>query len=183
MTLLDYLIKNVVDPRRAQGKRISLEQMFGLVILGYMCGYTGYRPIYEFCKVHETELVKAFNLKHGIPSYVTIRDVLMRIDEEQLIKAFNEWAAEDRDESAEAVISIDGKALSSTVEKAQTSLQNMVYVVSAYSQKTGLIEHISVHKQKKTHEIKAAIELIQAHSRERKEILYRLDALHCQKKQ
>ena len=32
-------------------------------------------------------------LKHPVPSHVTFREVLMRIDQQELIDAFNEWAS------------------------------------------------------------------------------------------
>jgi len=83
---------SVTDPRRAQGQRVSLEQVLIMSILSYLCGHSGYRGISRFSKAYSDSLTGVLGLKHAVPSHVTFFDVLSRVDQQQVIDAFNSWA-------------------------------------------------------------------------------------------
>ena len=91
MDLLSAL-SSVKDPRRAQGQRVSLEQVLMMSILSYLCGHSGYRGISRFSKAYGDSLTGLLGLKHAFPSHVTFADVLSRVDQQQVIDAFNRWA-------------------------------------------------------------------------------------------
>ena len=80
MTLTECL-SEVRDPRRKQGLRIDLEQIFYMAIIGYLCGYKGYRELKKFCDSHASVFISELSLRHGIPSHVTFWEVLTKVDD------------------------------------------------------------------------------------------------------
>lgn len=176
---LQDALRNIPDPRRGQGRRVTIEQLFSMVIISYLCGHVGYRPVARFCKAHAPLLIKSLGLRHGIPSYVTFRDVLMRVDEQALIRAFNRWAASFAGLNAGMWVSGDGKSLRSTVSEQATKAQDFVSVVSLFCQESGLVAMIGTFRNKKASEIeilKAMIDYLEAQG-----LIIRMDALHTQK--
>ena len=179
MTLLESL-STIEDPRRSQGKRISLEQILLMSILSYCCGITGYRGIARFCKAHNDLLVSELGLKHPVRSHVTFFSVLSELPEHQLITAFNAWA-DDFMEQKGPWLSADGKSLCSTVEHTHGQGQNYQAVVSLFCQKSGLIHSIATYKNKsKESEISLVEHLISEFKV--KGVVFTFDALNTQKK-
>jgi hypothetical protein len=179
MQLLECL-SSLPRTRRAQGLRTTDEQILVMVILSYICGYTSYRTISSYCKAHEKQLRSELNLKHPVPCHVTFKTVLDRFDTEVLVAAFNKWANFSSQITDEEVISIDGKVLKSTVSNPHNSKQDFVSVVSLFSQKTNLVLAVSADRNQKKHEIATALDLIK--QQDKKNLLFTLDAQHCQKK-
>lgn len=181
MSLLEAFSK-LSDPRRAQGKRFTLPQVLALVFLSYLCGYHSYRKIMKFGQSCEELLGKELGLMQGIPSYVTIREVLESLDESSCIDSFNTWAGSYVGELAEGeAVSLDGKSLSSTLQAYQEHSQDFKAIVSVFAQKTGLIYQIATYRNKKISEIEIVRQLLG--SLQNKGLLLCADALHCQKKQ
>jgi hypothetical protein len=88
--LLSFLSK-VPDPRREAGKRHPLPSLLAMVVLGNLSGYYGYRELARFMERHAWEFVRLFGFEYGVPSYVTIREVLGRLDFEALKQEFQAW--------------------------------------------------------------------------------------------
>ena len=168
------------DPRRAQGMRFNLSQILTMTFLAYLCGYHSYRSIMKFCKSCQALLVDELALAHGIPSYVTFRDVLTRLDEQACITAFNVWALSYTSQLGEESVSVDGKSLRSTLRAYAESSQDFKAVVSAFGQTSGLVYQIGTYRNKKESEIEVVRKLIT--SLEGMGLLICGDALHCQKK-
>lgn len=179
MTLIEAL-SEVNDPRRAIGRRTTLGQIFSMVIVSYLCGYSGYRAVSMFCKSYESLFKEELDLKHPVPSHVTFRDVIQRADDKELIEAFNNWAASYVPLSEGDFISGDGKSLRSTVMQYDNKEQDFQSVVSLFCQKTGLVTKIASFRNKKASEIDVALEVIK--SLKTNGLIIRLDALHTQKK-
>ena len=171
---------NLKDPRRAEGLRTSIEQIFCMVTLSYLCGYTGYRPVAKFSKIHEELFTEELGLKHGTPSHVTFRDVLMRVEEEELIKSFNLWAGNYAPLEVGDWVSGDGKALGSTVTDAQGKNQDFQAVVSIFCHGTELVRLVEQYRNAKESEIVVVRGLLD--HLKGKGLIIRLDALHTQKK-
>ena len=55
MSLITQL-KQISDPRHLRGRRHKLWVIFFLCLLGFLCGYPGYRPLASFCRNHEPSL-------------------------------------------------------------------------------------------------------------------------------
>lgn len=92
MSLIEHL-KQVRDFRTQP--RYELWVVLLLVIMGTMSGCTSYRALAEFVERHQAQLLEVMKLPHNrLPSYSTIRQVLVRINFEPLTAAFNAWASE-----------------------------------------------------------------------------------------
>ena len=179
MTLYDALSK-VKDPRRNEGLRVNLQQMFCMIFISNLCGHFGGRAISRFAKNCEPLFRKKLNLKHKVPSHVTFSDLLNRVDQKELIAAFKAWAKSYVPIKKGQRISGDGKALASTVTNQQKSNENYQAIVSLFCQESGLIYSIEEYKNKEQSEIAVVRSLIK--ELENKGISIFLDALHTQKK-
>ena len=63
------------------------------MIMGIMSGYWGYRGLGRFVERHSRELMELFEVSRAeMPSYSTIRRIMMQIDYEKLSSVFNDWA-------------------------------------------------------------------------------------------
>ena len=179
MNLIDQL-NQVKDPRRKQGQRFPLTTVLLIIIMGIISGRYGYREITVFSKANQKELIKSLRIKHKrIPSHVTIRDVIMRIDFDALNAAFYKWASAYVKIGKSDWLSIDGKSIKSTVEDYDKSYQNFVSLVSVFSQKRGQVVKVSAFENKKTSEISVVHQLIEM--LDIKDAVITLDALHCKK--
>ncbi|WP_082906420.1 transposase family protein [Phormidesmis priestleyi] len=56
MTLMEQL-KQIPDPRKIKGRRHPWWMILFLSLLGFLCGYRGYRPLADFCCQHQSSLV------------------------------------------------------------------------------------------------------------------------------
>lgn len=179
-TLIEEL-KKVKDFRKSQGKRHELWLVLLLIILGIMQGYIGYRAIGDFVKANRQSIVNNFNISpERVPSYSTIRRVMMGVNWTNLIQIFNQWAGQSLEAAQkEDWIAIDGKSLNSTVENYNNKKQNFVIMLSAYSLSNGVVLRAETWENKKGSEIKQVQELVKSCSFQNQ--VFTLDALHCQK--
>lgn len=153
MGLLSLLSEHVDDPRRKQGQRNSLSQLFGIIIISNLCGHIGGRAVSRFAKLHKKTFMEVFSMHHPPPSNVTFSDLLNRTDEKQLISTFNMWAKDYVNLSDGEFMSGDGKALGSTFQKSAGGKQNFQAVVSMFCQRSGLIYSIEQYQNAKVSEI------------------------------
>ena len=180
LTLISFL-KKVNDPRQTSGKRHPLWLILLLVIMGFMLGYLRYRDIETFAKFNQKLIVKTFHLTiDRVPSYSTIRRVMMLVNTSDLIDAFNQWASQlTTSIDLTDWVSIDGKCLRSTCQNPQNSTHDFVSIVSLFSQNTGLVVRVQKFENKKSSEIRQAQELVKDYPDQGN--IFTLDALHCQK--
>ena len=69
---LEQCLLEIPDPRRKEGMRHNLPQMFSMLILSGLCGLCGYfggRPTAKFSQANKAVLTKQLNLKHPPPSH------------------------------------------------------------------------------------------------------------------
>lgn len=79
-----------------------------------MNGEWGYRGIGRFIERHRRELIKTLQIPQArVPSYSTIRRVMMELDFEKVAKVFNQRASQYV--SKENILAGDGKSLESAV--------------------------------------------------------------------
>lgn len=180
MNLMTILKEEVKDPRRRQGLRYHLDQLFTMTIMANLCGCLGGRPVEKFSKNHEDALTDLLNLKHGIPSHVVFSNIMNRVDENQLINAFNRWTADYVPLKKGELLSGDGKALGSTVEHGTGSGQKFQAVVSIFCQESGLVYAVQQYQNAKESEINVVRFLIK--KLHNMGVTMFLDALHTQKK-
>lgn len=177
---LKEFFESLPDARRPQGKRIQLSQALWIIFLAIASGYQGYRGIYKFAKANQLFLTHFFNLKHGIPSHVTFRQVLISLDKEAIKQAFSQWASKQNLQAGDW-LAADGKALASTVVNTFEKSQDFSATVSLFCQRTGLSVAIADYRNSEQSETEILRQLLLCiHN---KGLIVSLDALHTQKKQ
>lgn len=178
MTLYECL-SSVEDPRRAEGMRANLQQMFCMIIISNLCGHFGGRPIARFAEAYEQDFTQMLKLQHGVPSHVTFTDLINRVDQGELISAFNQWSETYVPLSAGEAVSGDGKALGATVSQAHGNQQDFQAIVSIFCQKSGLVRSLEQYRNAKVSEINVVQFLIE--QLKDMGITIVLDALHTKK--
>lgn len=180
MSLLE-LFSTIEDPRRGQGLRTDLEQIFCMVVISYLCGHFGYRGVGRFCKLNSSLLIQELNLRHGVPSYVTFRDLLTRVDEGSLIQAFRKWSEEYVALEKGDWMSADGKALGSTSVHTQNKSQDFQSIVSLFCHKSGLVYSLDQYRRKEKQSGEAPLVRYLIEQVQQMGIVFTVDALNTQK--
>lgn len=84
--LIEHL-RQIKDFRVKDGQRHQLWLVLLFVIMGTLSGYVGYRAWGDFVKRHRRVLISQFGIeKHGVPSYSTIRRILIGVDFDSWLK-------------------------------------------------------------------------------------------------
>lgn len=84
--------------------------------MGIISGYWGYRQLGRFTERHRLSLIKLLNIPQArVPSYSTIRRVMVHTDYQKLQIAFNQWSQQYSKIRSREWVSIDGKSLKNTV--------------------------------------------------------------------
>jgi DDE_Tnp_1-associated len=92
-SLIDYL-KQIPDQRVPNGRRHPLWLILLIMILGIMSGYWGYRGLGRFVERHRRQLIEILDIPQArVPSYSTIRRVMMNLDYQAVTQVFNDWAS------------------------------------------------------------------------------------------
>jgi predicted transposase YbfD/YdcC len=171
-------LKKVKDFRKPSGKRHPLWVVLLIIILGIMQSYIGYRPIGDFAKNNRVLLINYFKLPCArVPSYSTIRRVLMGLDWSELVDIFNEWAREEyQNKEGLDWIAIDGKSVRSTVINYDDATQNFMMFASCFSQETGIVLRLELWENKEGSEVHHVQDMIKDTGLTDK--TFTLDALH-----
>jgi hypothetical protein len=179
--LQDYL-SEIKDNRRPQGRRFSLVSMLEMLVLAGMSGRFGVNAVSRFIKNNKEFFLERYHFVHGIPSQTMIHNFLKGLDFEELNGALKSWmmGVMESQGKSDQWISIDGKAIRSTVSDPNTSQQNYINLVSAFNNNMGLVIGATRHENKKSNEGASVRELIE--KLELKGVSFTLDAIHCQKK-
>lgn len=154
-------LAKIPDFRTTDGRRHQLWVVLLMVIMGTMSGYLGYRAWGDFVQRHRSELVDSLQLPKGrVPSYSTIRRVMMGIDYEQLTHIFQTWASQYVEIQTGEWLSLDGKAIRGTVTDSIGSSQNFLSVVSLFSHRSGVVVALESWQSKQGSEIATVQTLI-----------------------
>lgn len=187
---IQQYFKKIPDFRRSQGKRYPLDVSLMIILIGVMSGYTKYREIANLAKRNEQTFVKLFSLKNGVPSHVTIREIIRNIDFEQVLVQFNSWAQSlvsssekttKNDGNEPVVVNIDGKSIRASLQEYSSSYQDFICFAHAYLANQGIVIQAASYQNKEKSEIPFVRELIKV--LQLNNALITLDALHTQKKQ
>ena len=177
--VLDFTGK-IKDPRRKQGQRYSLESLLIIILMGILSGYQSIKGLARFAKSNEEELTQALELKHGVPKFNTLRDLLQHLDAHVLASCFIGWVRNYHPNWGDEFIALDGKAVKSTVSGGNTSLQNFVAVVSAFGHHSEMVYGMQSYENGKSAETQRVRDLIEKLGL--KDKIFTLDALHAKKK-
>ena len=171
------------DVRRGAGQRHSQTLVLVLVLMSTMSGCYSYRAMGDFIAANKAALRKHLRPHKGrLPSFDTLRRVMMTLDFAEVNRQFRAWAMQYVKMEKGEWISVDGKALSGTaVVQSSQHKQAFVSLVSVYCSKQKLVlanSEVLNHKQSEIPVVQSLIEALHL-----KEVTFSLDALHCQKKQ
>ncbi len=174
-------LKKIKDFRIDEGKRHPLWLVLLIVIMGTMSGYLGYRALGDFVTRHKAALIQTLKVpKDRLPSYSTIRRVMMGIDFEEFISVFNKWAIANSSPEERRWYAVDGKTLKGSHKDVEEAYKDFIQIVSVYSTTVGLVVGMAEWLRQESSEIVVVQNLIKTLGLE--DAVFTLDALHCQKK-
>lgn len=177
---LTSFLATVPDFRRSQGIRYPLGVTLLMIIMSIINGAKGYREMARFMENHADALITTLKLKHGVPSHVSVRSILLGVDLEAFNIAFFNWMEGILSDSNNKWISLDGKSIRSTLNHGGSELQNFVQVVNVFAHHSQLVVTQQDFMSSKAEEPIVVRNLIQ--QLDGKGLYICLDALHCQKK-
>lgn len=159
-----------------------LWQILLIVIMATMSGYFGERAKGDFIKRNQKELLDIFKPHHGkLPSYQTIDRALDKLDFDELISIFSDWAFGSLDiqktDLSKDWIHLDGKAIKGTIQNYNSKEQKFINLVSAFSSKRKQILGFNLVENHKESEIPKVRDLIKLLGLEG--VVFTADALHC----
>lgn len=123
-TLLEFLLE-LPDFRQAKGKRHELAQVIIVIVIGLLCGHNSLQQIAAWVQSLPRSLKGQLgNRHHQVPSYGTIRRVLIGLDGVALARALQQWAeavVATLPGSTDLVgLAVDGKTLRGSAQPDQT---------------------------------------------------------------
>ena len=170
------------DVRHSSGKRHQMALCLALFTLAVTAGNRGFIAIGDWLKSYQRELLELFHPpKHRLPSYSTIRRVLLTLDYQTYSAALARFF--DVEPLPGETLAMDGKVLRGSyqleTDNPDSPPHPAILLVSAYLVERGLIlEPYQVDS--KTNEIKALPEFIRHLAV--KGVVFAFDAISTQKK-
>lgn len=137
MRSLPDFFKSVADPRATKGRRHRLSNVLSIAAGAVLCGMRTYESMSEWAESLTQKSRERFRCRYDkgryiVPSLSIIRDVLVRVDPDELEEAFQKWNAAyaQEDES----LAIDGKVMCNSIDKSGRQTQ----IMSAVGHNTGI---------------------------------------------
>lgn len=177
--LLGGLFSELVDQRRARGKRYQQEPLLCALLLAVLSGATSLRKMELFIEERLGQLNALFGTSwKKAPTWVGIRRFLLKLDATKVEEVVRRHAEKQvSTQPGIQFIALDGKALRGSASRV-TDLRAR-QLVSAFTQDDLIIlGHLEVAD--KSNEIPAVQSLIESLRLSGR--VFTLDAMHCQKK-
>lgn len=164
------------DPRRLHSIQHSLQDILTLSICAVICGADSFTAIEEFGHTKTDFLRRYLKLPNGIPSHDTIGRVFALLDTEQFAACFADYMAGVFEATDGEVISLDGKRLRRSYDRA--SNQAVIEMVGAWASDNSLVLG-GLQTNSDSNEVEALprlIELLDLHG-----CIVTIDAAGCQR--
>lgn len=173
----DYFA-TLTDPRcpDAPNSRHLLMDILVIAVCAVIGGAEGWEDIEEYGKAQAEWLADLLDLPHGIPGHDTFRRVLSRLDPEELTACFIAWTQALSEASDGDMVSIDGKTLRHSFDRATSTAA--IHMVSAWASANRLVLG-QLKVDEKSNEITAIPKLLQLLNV--KGAVVTIDAMGCQK--
>ena len=147
LSLPDFFV-DIADPRRAQGRRHCLASVLAIACAATLCGMRGYKAMADWAQSLSPTARRRFRCRrlgdrYLVPSESIIRDVLIRVDPDDLNHALQRWnqAYGQKD----TTLAIDGKTMCNAVDQNghQTHIMSVVghHSKTCYTQKKSAACH------------------------------------------
>lgn len=128
---------DIEDPRTNLHKKHQLSDILFITICAVICGADNWVAVETFGRAKEKWLTPLLGLEFGIPSHDTFGNVFAVIDPEQFSQCFSRWVADLSQSCDGEIISLDGKCLRGSIDRA--SNKTAIFMVSAWAQKNQLV--------------------------------------------
>jgi len=128
---------NIDDPRTNLHKKHQLSDILFITICAVICGADNWVAVETFGRAKEKWFTPLLDLEFGIPSHDTFGNVFAVLDPEQFSKCFSRWVADLSQLCNGEIISLDGKCLRGSIDRA--SNKTAIFMVSAWAQKNQLV--------------------------------------------
>ncbi len=166
----------IEDPRMNRTKKHKLVDVILIAICAVIAGADGWQDIEFWAKEKKDWLNLFLELPNGIPSHDTIEDVFARISPKQFSHAFMDWISSLNLLINNEVVSIDGKTLRRSYDRARN--KKPLHLVSAWAT-SAKITLGQIKTDEKSNEITAIPELLKL--LDIKGCIITIDAIGCQK--
>jgi len=171
-------LQTLKDKRRGQAQQHKIDVVLMITIMATMSGYQGYRAIGDFAQRYKKEIIKHLELEKGrVPSFPTVRRVLMEINHKKFGDIFTKWMKHYMKKNNSQWIAVDGKAIKGTKQKEED--KKLAHLVSFFASDSKEIL-IARKTASKSNEIPLVQEMMEEFPL--KDLVITLDALHCQSK-
>lgn len=166
------------DPRSAHApnQRHELIDILVIAVCAVICGADGWEDIEEYGKAQAEWFAQVLDLPHGIPGHDTFRRVLACLDPEELTQCFISWTGALNDLSGGDIVSLDGKTLRHSFDRAASKAA--IHMVSAWANANRLVLG-QVKVDDKSNEITAIPKLLKLLDLAGATVT--IDAMGCQK--
>ena len=169
---------SLTDPRssHAPNQRHQLIDILVIAVCAVICGADGWEDIEEYGKAQAEWFAQVLDLPHGIPGHDTFRRVLACLDPEELTQCFISWTGALNDLSGGDIVSLDGKTLRHSFDRAASKAS--IHMVSAWANANRLVLG-QVKVDDKSNEITAIPKLLKLLDLAGATVT--IDAMGCQK--
>jgi len=112
ITTLWFMLHEIVDPRRPQGRRHDLPTLLTLAILAISCGQESYAAMHEWSVNYQEMLcTNVFFLSGHTPDAATFQRVFARLDQIRFEEVIGQWLQAVIPTEKGEGIALDGKSL------------------------------------------------------------------------
>lgn len=114
LRVLPEIFREVPDPRRVAGRRHPLNSVLAIAAAGYLCGVRGYQAMGTWATQQPQSMRQHLRCRcerneYRVPSAAIIRDVLKRVNQQDIEKALRPW--NDRFATGDASLTLHAHAL------------------------------------------------------------------------
>jgi len=119
MHSLPDFFRSITDPRRSQGCRHRLSTILSIAAAATLCGARGYKAIADWAKnlgpkARERLGCRSKDKRRVVPSESAIRNLLVRVDPQELDNALRRW--NEIHASQDETLAIDGKTMCNAID-------------------------------------------------------------------
>lgn len=164
------------DPRIERTKKHHLLDILVIALCTLLSGGEGFQDMELFGKSKRAWLQTFLALPHGIPSHDTFGRVFARLDPQRFQECFLAWTQAVAQFTQGALISLDGKTVKASFDRATAS--SPLHMLSAWCSEQGGLVIGQIKTDSKSNEITAIPELLRLLAI--KGCIVTIDAMGCQ---